>query len=72
MRNTTLKLYLKVKGLRYGLGGILKDKKGHDLLEYALAMLLLAGAAAAGVSSVAMKINQAFTLIAAKLTAFTS
>jgi Flp pilus assembly pilin Flp len=35
-------------------------------------MLLMAGAAAAGVSSVAVKINQAFTSIAAMLTSYTS
>jgi Flp pilus assembly pilin Flp len=48
------------------------DNKGLDLIEYALAMVLIAGAAAAGVSSVALKINQAFNTIAAKFAAFTS
>ena len=35
-------------------------------------MMLMAGAAAAGVGSVAVKINQAFTNIAAKLASYTS
>jgi hypothetical protein len=35
-------------------------------------MVLAAGAAAAAVSSVAVKINQAFTSIAARLTSYTS
>ena len=35
-------------------------------------MMLMAGAAAAGVGSVAVKINQAFIVIATKLTSYTS
>ena len=41
MRTTTLKLYLKMRGLRFALRGLLKDDKGLDLLEYALAMVAL-------------------------------
>jgi Flp pilus assembly pilin Flp len=72
MRTTTLKLYLKMRGLRFALRGLLKDDKGLDLLEYALAMVLMAGAAVAGVTSVALKISQAFALISAKLSSYTS
>ena len=72
MRKTTLKLYLKSRRLPPALRGLLRNEKGQDLIEYVLLMMLMAGAAAAGVGSVAVKINQAFTVIAAKLTSYTS
>jgi len=61
-----------MRGLRSALGGLFKDNTGLDLLEYALGMVLIAGAAVAGVTSVVLKISQAFALIAAKLTTYTS
>jgi Flp pilus assembly pilin Flp len=67
-----LKLYRKARTLRRALHPLLGDSKGLDLIEYALAMVLLAGAAAAGVGSVALKINHAFTLIGTKLSSYTS
>jgi len=72
MRKTTLKLYLKSHRLQPALRGLLRNEKGQDLIEYVLLMMLMAGAAAAGVGSVAVKINQAFTVIATKLTSYTS
>jgi len=70
--HTTLTLYLKLQGLRCALRGFLLNEKGHDVIEYVLLMVLAAGAAAAGVTTVALKISQAFISIAAKLTTYTS
>jgi pilus assembly protein Flp/PilA len=45
---------------------------GQDLIEYALVVALIAFAAAAGMSSVATKINDAFTNIGTKVSTYTS
>jgi pilus assembly protein Flp/PilA len=45
---------------------------GQDLIEYALVVALIAFAAAAGMTTVATKINTAFTNIGTKLTTYTS
>jgi pilus assembly protein Flp/PilA len=60
-----LKLYVKIQTLR-------ADQNGQDLIEYALVVALIAFAAAAGMSTVATKINTAFTSIGTKLTTYTS
>jgi pilus assembly protein Flp/PilA len=46
--------------------------RGQDLIEYALVVALIAFAAAAGMSSVATKINAAFTAIGTKVETYTS
>jgi Flp pilus assembly pilin Flp len=68
----TLRLQLKAPGLQRAVGRFLLENDGRDLAEYALGMLLLAGAAAAGMTGVALRINQAFVNSAAKLTTYTS
>ena len=64
MRDTLLKLYTKIQ--------IMKDDNGQDLIEYALVVALIAFAATAGMSTVANKINTAFTNIGTKLDTYTS
>ena len=51
---------------------ILLDDNGQDLIEYALVVALIAFAATVGMSTVAADINQAFSNIGTKLTAYTS
>jgi pilus assembly protein Flp/PilA len=51
---------------------LLPDKTGQDLIEYALIVALIAFAAAAGMTSVASKINDAFTNVSDKVTTYTS
>lgn len=65
MQDTLLKLYVKAQVL-------MSDERGQDLIEYALVVALIALAATAGMSSVATKINAAFTSIGTKLTTYTS
>jgi pilus assembly protein Flp/PilA len=72
MRNTTLKLHMKMQALRSTLRGFLRKEKGQDLIEYALVVALIAFAAAAGMSTVATKINAAFTSIGTKVDTYTS
>ena len=49
-----------------------RDDSGQDLIEYALVVALIAFAATAGMSSVAAKINTAFTSIGTTLTSYVS
>jgi pilus assembly protein Flp/PilA len=51
---------------------IVLGDSGQDLIEYALVVALIAFAATAGMDSVAIKINTAFTNIGTKLTTYTS
>ena len=53
MKNTLLKLYIKVQSL-------LSQDEGQDLVEYALVVALIALAATTGMSSMAGTINTAF------------
>jgi len=69
MQDLILKLYIQVQTKVQTLGA---DKNGQDLIEYALVVALIAFAAAAGMSTVATKINAAFTNIGTKLTTYTS
>jgi pilus assembly protein Flp/PilA len=50
---------------------MLKEESGQDLIEYALVVALIALAATAGMSTVAVDINSAFTNIGNKLTKYT-
>ena len=50
----------------------LRQEHGQDLIEYALVVALIAFAATAGMSSVAGKINTAFTKIGTTLTTYVS
>jgi pilus assembly protein Flp/PilA len=68
MNDLSLKLYIKMQNLRKALG----NENGQDLIEYALVCALIAMAATAGMTSVAGKINAAFTSIGTKLTTYTS
>lgn len=65
MRDSILKLYVKMQVL-------MTDERGQDLIEYALVVALIAFAATAGMTTVATKINQAFSNIGTKLTTYTS
>jgi len=58
--------------MRASLRRLVADESGQDLIEYALVVALIAFAAAAGMTSVATKINAAFTNIGTKLTTYTS
>ena len=72
MTNVTLKLYVKLQTMRDSLRRMVADENGQDLIEYALVVALIAFAAAAGMTTVATKINAAFTNIGTKLTTYTS
>jgi pilus assembly protein Flp/PilA len=48
---------------------ILMDENGQDLIEYALVVALIAFAATAGMSTLAVDINDAFNKIGTKVTA---
>jgi len=72
MRNITLRLYVQLQTLKGRLRTFTANENGQDLIEYALVVALIAFAAAAGMTSVATKINAAFTNIGAKLTTYTS
>jgi len=72
MRNITLSLYVRLQTLRGSLRKIVANERGQDLIEYALVVALIAFAAAAGMTTVATKINTAFTNIGTKLTTYTS
>ena len=48
---------------------LIAREEGQDLVEYALVVALIGFAAVAGMGTLATDINQAFTMIGAKLTA---
>jgi len=64
MKETMLKLSAKIQTL-------MLQEEGQDLIEYALVVALIAFAATAGMSSLATKINTAFTNIGTTLTTYT-
>ena len=64
MKDNLLKLAIKMR--------ILLDEEGQDLIEYALVVALIAFAATAGMSSLAVAINAAFTGIGTTLTTYVS
>jgi pilus assembly protein Flp/PilA len=69
MNNLLLKAYVKIQILK---STLIQDERGQDLIEYALVVALIAFAATAGMTTVAGKINTAFTNIGTKLTTYTS
>jgi pilus assembly protein Flp/PilA len=69
MRNTILKLYMKMQNLK---DAVIGNQSGQDLIEYALVVSLIALAATVGMSSVATKIGAAFTAVGTKLSTYTS
>jgi pilus assembly protein Flp/PilA len=64
MRESVLKLQTRIQ--------ILLNDGGQDLIEYALVVALIAFAATVGMSTIAADINQAFSNIGTKLTAYTT
>jgi len=68
MKNLILRGYMRLRNLR----DMVRETAGQDLIEYALVVALIALAATAGMSTVATKINAAFTSIGTKLTTYTS
>jgi pilus assembly protein Flp/PilA len=72
MREVMLKVYVRLQTMRGSLRRIVADESAQDLIEYALVVALIAFAAAAGMTTVATKINAAFTNIGTKLTTYTS
>jgi pilus assembly protein Flp/PilA len=60
MKETLLKLHLKLQGLKNG-------EEGQDLVEYALLVALIALVCITGVSNVASAVNTVFTNISNSL-----
>jgi pilus assembly protein Flp/PilA len=60
MKNTMLKLYIKLQAL-------LSQEEGQDLVEYALVVALIALAATVGMNSLAGAISTGFTNIGTTL-----
>ena len=69
MQKLVLRSFVKLQCLK---DAFIRDESGQDLIEYALVVALIALAATAGMSSVAGKINAAFTSLGTKLTTYTS
>jgi pilus assembly protein Flp/PilA len=69
MRDKLLKLYIKIQNLK---DAVIRNQSGQDLIEYALVVALIALAATAGMSTIATKLNAAFTSVGTKLTTYTS
>jgi pilus assembly protein Flp/PilA len=63
---------MKIRQARQAFRGLLANAQGQDLIEYALVVALIAFAAAAGMTSVATKINDAFTSVGTKVSTYTS
>jgi pilus assembly protein Flp/PilA len=64
MQDMLLKGFVSLQTLK---AHIIKDEQGQDLIEYALVVALIAFAAVAGMTTVATKINAAFTSIGSML-----
>ena len=57
--------------LRYlQLRNLIADEQGQDLIEYALVVALIALAATAGMNTLAIAINGAFTAVGTKLSTY--
>jgi len=66
---TNLKLNSTLHAVRRVVRALRRNKKGQDLIEYALVVALVAFAATAGMKTLANGINNAFTNIGSTLTA---
>jgi len=64
VKKSIKKLYINARNL--------VDDNGQDLIEYALVVALIAFAATVGMSSLATKINTAFSSIGSTLTTYLS
>lgn len=69
MRNTFLKLYVKMQGL---VDDFAQDQSGQDLIEYALVVALIALAATASMKTLATAIGTAFSNVGTHLATYTS
>jgi pilus assembly protein Flp/PilA len=69
MRDTVLKLYVKMQNLKHAL---VQDERGQDLIEYALVVSLIALAATVSMSAVATSISTAFSKVGSKMAVYTS
>lgn len=67
MKDTMLKLYVKMQNLKSSL----MQEEGQDLVEYALVVALIALAATAGMNGLATQINAAFTSVGSTLASYT-
>jgi pilus assembly protein Flp/PilA len=65
MKDKLMKLSVKMQVL-------LMSEEGQDLIEYALVVALIGFAATAGMSSLASKINAAFTSVGTTLSSYIS
>ena len=63
MKNTMLKLYIKMQNLK----DQLSSEEGQDLVEYALIVALISLAAVVGMQALAGDINSAFNTVGGKL-----
>jgi pilus assembly protein Flp/PilA len=63
MKDKLLKLSVKMQS-------VLMSEEGQDLIEYALVVALIAFAATAGMSTLAVKLNAAFGSIGTTLTGY--
>jgi pilus assembly protein Flp/PilA len=59
-----------MKSLLKSLSGLHRDESGQGLVEYVLVIALVALAATAGMSTLATKINSAFTQIGTVLSSY--
>jgi len=64
MKDKVMKIYLSVQAFR--------QESGQDLIEYALAVALIALAATAGMSTLAHEIHNAFSLIGSTASVYTT
>jgi pilus assembly protein Flp/PilA len=69
MKNTVLKLYVKLQVIK---DALLRDESGQDLVEYALVVSLIALGATASMSSLAGAFSNAFSKVGVKLSTYTS
>ena len=68
----SFRFYLAMREIPVVFSNFARNRKGQDLIEYALVVALIAFAAAAGMSSVATKISDTFIAIGAKISTYTS
>ena len=61
-------MHIQLNMLRVTMQNLMQLEEGQDLVEYALVVALIAFAATAGMSSLAIAINTAFTSIGTTLT----